>query len=47
MRCKHNDFDLFVALDDTDKIEFLFDATEHGTEVAVVKHVNKLADKLL
>jgi spore cortex formation protein SpoVR/YcgB (stage V sporulation) len=42
-----DDFDLFVALDDTDKIEFLFDATEHGTEVAVVKHVAKLADKYM
>ena len=42
-----DDFDLFVALDDTDKIEFLFDATEHGTEVAVIKHVAKLADKYM
>ena len=42
-----DDFDLFVALDDSDKIEFLFDATEHGTEVAVVKHVTKLADKFI
>ena len=42
-----DDFDLFVALDDSDKIEFLFDATEHGTEVAVVKHVSKLAEKYL
>jgi len=42
-----DDFDLFVALDDVDKIEFLFDATEHGTEVAVVKHVSKLADQYM
>ena len=42
-----DDFDLFVALDDVDKIEFLFDATEHGTEVAVVKHVTKLADQYM
>ena len=42
-----DDFDLFVALDDADKIEFLFDATEHGTEVAVVKHVSKLADQYM
>ena len=42
-----DDFDLFVALDDSDKIEFLFDATEHGTEVAVVKHVARLADKYI
>ena len=42
-----DDFDLFVALDDSDKIEFLFDATEHGTEVAVIKHVARLADKYM
>ena len=42
-----DEFDLFVALDDSDKIEFLFDATEHGTEAAVVKHVSKLADKYM
>ena len=42
-----DDFDLFVALDDSDKIEFLFDATEHGTEVAVIKHVSKLAEKYI
>jgi hypothetical protein len=36
------DFDLFVALDDTEKIEFLFDATEMGVEQAVVKQVEKL-----
>jgi len=40
-----DDFDLFVALDDTDKIEFLFDATQLGTEAAVIKQVGKLADK--
>jgi len=40
-----DDFDLFVALDDTDKIEFLFDATQSGVEVAIVKQVGKLADK--
>ena len=42
-----DDFDLFVALDDSDKIEFLFDVTEIGTEAAVVKHVTKLADRFL
>ena len=42
-----DDFDLFVALDDSAKIEFLFDATEIGTEAAVVKHVSKLADKYM
>ena len=40
-----HDFDLFVALDDADKIEFLFDATEIGMEEAVVKHVTKLAEQ--
>ena len=42
-----DDFDLFVALDDADKVEFLFDATEHGIETAVVKHVTRLADKYM
>ncbi len=42
-----DDFDLFVALDDIDKVEFLSDAIEYGTEVAVVKHVTKLADKYM
>ena len=41
------DFDLFVALDDTDKIQFLFDALEHGTEEAVIKQEIKLADKYI
>ena len=40
-----HDFDLFVALDDANKIEFLYDATEVGMEEAVVKHVTKLADQ--
>tara|TARA_R110001592_G_scaffold263845_4_gene529213 strand:- start:377 stop:781 length:405 start_codon:yes stop_codon:yes gene_type:complete len=40
-----DDFDLFVALDDTDKIEFLFDATQLGLEAATIKQVGKLADK--
>ena len=42
-----DDFDLFVALDDTDKIEFLFDASEVGLEAAVVKHVSRLAEKYI
>ena len=42
-----DDFDLFVALDDTDKIEFLFDAIQDGTDAAVDKHVSKLADKYM
>ena len=42
-----DDFDLFVALDDEDKIEFLFDATQVGLEAAVIKQVGKLADKYI
>ena len=42
-----NDFDLFTALDDVDKIEFLYDVTEIGTANAVHKHVQKLADKYI
>jgi hypothetical protein len=40
-----DDFDLFVALDDADKIEFLYDATEVGMDAAVIKHVKKMTDK--
>ena len=39
-----DDFDLFVALDDTSKIEFLFDAVEEGLEASAIKQVSKLAD---
>ena len=42
-----DDFDLFVALDDEDKIEFLFDATQLGLEAATVKQVGKLADRYM
>jgi hypothetical protein len=37
-----NDFDLFVALNDIQKIEFLFDAIEIGTEASSLKQVSKL-----
>tara|TARA_R110002096_G_scaffold175546_2_gene351378 strand:+ start:594 stop:998 length:405 start_codon:yes stop_codon:yes gene_type:complete len=40
-----DDFDLFVALDAEDKIEFLFDAIQVGLEEATTKQVSKLADK--
>lgn len=40
-----NDFDLFVALDAADKIEFLFDASDVGLEAAAIKQVCKLAEK--
>jgi len=38
-----DEFDLFVALDDKQKIEFLFDALEEGMEASVLKQVEKLA----
>jgi len=37
-----DDFDLFVALDEKEKIEFLFDAIEIGVEASVLKQVAKL-----
>jgi spore cortex formation protein SpoVR/YcgB (stage V sporulation) len=37
-----DDFDLFVALEDKNKIEFLFDAIEIGTEASSIKQVSKL-----
>ena len=40
-----DDFDLFVALDDSDKIEFLFDASTMGVEAAAVKQVMNLSEK--
>ena len=42
LEIQENDFDLFVALDDEQKIEFLFDATEIGTEASALKQVSKL-----
>ena len=41
-----NDFDLFVALNDIQKIEFLFDAAEIGTEASSLKQVSKLMDPI-
>jgi len=40
-----DDFDLFVALDDTEKIEFLFDAVESGIEASILKQVTKLDEQ--
>jgi hypothetical protein len=37
-----DDFDLFIALDDSNKIEFLFDALETGIEASVLKQIAKL-----
>jgi hypothetical protein len=41
-----DDFDLFVALNDKEKIEFLFDATEIGLEASILKQVAKLDNYL-
>ena len=37
-----DDFDLFVALDDQEKIEFLFDAIDEGTDIAVARQIERL-----
>ena len=42
-----DDFDLFVALDDKEKIEFLFDASEIGIEASVLKQVAKIDELTL
>tara|TARA_R100000908_G_C3646779_1_gene80436 strand:- start:69 stop:473 length:405 start_codon:yes stop_codon:yes gene_type:complete len=41
-----DDFDLFVALNPREKIEFLFDATQIGAEAACIKQVDKLAHSI-
>ena len=38
------EFDLFVALDDTQKNEFLFDASEMGVEEACIKQLSKFME---
>mgnify|MGYP003129571267 CR=1 FL=1 len=38
-----DDFDLFVALDDKNKIEFLFDAARDGIDVSVMKQIENNA----
>jgi len=37
-----DDFDVFVELNDSSKIEFLFDAIEKGVETSILKQVAKL-----
>ena len=37
-----DDFDVFIALTDSSKIEFLFDAIEKGVETSILKQVSKL-----
>jgi len=44
LKILEDDFDLFVALDDANKIEFLFDATQVGIEAAALHQCGKLAD---
>ena len=44
LEIQEDDFDLFVALDDEQKIEFLFDASEIGLEASTLKQVNKLSN---
>ena len=41
-----DDFDLFVALNDREKIEFLFDAMNDGIEASVDKQVSKLTEAI-
>ena len=38
-----DDFDLFVALDNKNKIEFLFDAANEGIDASIMKQVEKLS----
>jgi len=47
LEIQEDDFDLFVALDARNKIEFLFDAMQVGLEAATTKQVGKLADKYM
>ena len=44
---QEKEFDLFVALDDRAKIQFLADAAEMGVEGACVKQLTKLAEQYL
>ena len=41
-----DDFDLFVALNDRQKVEFLFDALETGIEASILKQIEKLSDRV-
>tara|TARA_R100001377_G_C3098290_1_gene78290 strand:+ start:114 stop:518 length:405 start_codon:yes stop_codon:yes gene_type:complete len=41
-----DDFDLFVALDNIEKVEFLFDAIEIGTEAATIKQEQRLLENI-
>jgi spore cortex formation protein SpoVR/YcgB (stage V sporulation) len=41
-----DDFDLFVALNPKEKIEFLFDASQIGVEASITKQVDKLSSQV-
>jgi len=41
-----DDFDLFVVLDNKEKIEFLFDAMNDGIEASVTKQTSKLSESI-
>lgn len=43
LNINEDNFDLFVALNPSDQIEFLFDAIQIGTEAATLKQVDKLS----
>ena len=45
LEIQEKEFDLFIALDDSEKIEFLFDAINDGVESACVKQITKLTKK--
>ena len=40
-----DDFDVFVALNDPNKIEFLFDAMQSGIEASILKQIAKLDEQ--
>jgi len=42
-----DEFDLFVALNDKNKIEFLFDAMEDGLESSILKQVDRLSHNIV
>ena len=46
VKIQEGDFDLFVELGPKEKIEFLCDATELGTEASVLKQIEKVHKKI-
>lgn len=45
LKINEDDFDLFVALDPVEKIEFLYDAQHIGLESSIMKQVLKLSGR--